>query len=892
MSETDPLAPGLVIAGKYRVDRVLGRGGMAVVFAATHLQLRELVAIKVLHPHIRHRAGTVERFLREARVAMRLRSEHVARVFDIGTTEEGSPFIVMELLAGADFATLLREQGPFLLRDAVDYLLQACQALAEAHATGVVHRDLKPANVFLCASVDGAPSVKVLDFGVSKLLVEDATTEVLSETVPSSDSSATLDEARRAQVHESSSQSAPATLTLTRALLGSPLYMAPEQIRSARDVDARADVWALGVLLFELVSGARPFQGDSLDELCSRIAHHHPAPFHPPGGPLRELEAVLGVCLAKDPADRYQSVLALAEALVGFGTADARASLERIVRIAEPRTGALPSRLPRGTTDGTLSSARSSGGGGALAGRRTRSIVRGATAMALFAAAVVGAWGVRERMVRRGAAAVRSSAARCTSSRACTKDHGAPSRCRADGECVALASVDCEVHAGADAIDGDDTVWFGTMLPLKGPTFGQASLRSIDVARGDFEQMMSSFAHSSGAAHVPPFGVLACDDTKDAMRAARHLVENVRVPAIIGFESAATLIDVGGSLLVPNGVLAVASLTTSPLATSLPMVPGQPRLVWRTTYSSADSAKAIGRVVPDLLEPQVRALPGVLAGAPIRVALVRSRSRGGSTFDDMLLSALRFNGKSVVDNAGDFRALVVDESDPSKLDADVSAAAQAALAFAPHVTLVILAEGAAVRFLDEVERGWSRAAYRPRYLFMTNLVAPVLDWIGTSVDRRRRAFGVAPVASRSPNVAFALHYNEVFPEKTTPSLAPSESYDAFYLLAYATYALGDVPPTGASLARAIPRLMPPGKPIDVGPARIFDAYSALRRGESIDLNGAVGSLDFDPSTGEEPVDQTVVCAAIDEHGRAFDDVESGVVFSSAKNALEGALRCP
>ena len=137
-----------------------------------------------------------------------------------------------------------------------------------------------------------------------------------------------------------------------------------------------------------------------------------------------------------------------------------------------------------------------------------------------------------------------------------------------------------------------------------------------------------------------------------------------------------------------------------------------------------------------------------------------------------------------------------------------------------------------------------------------------------------------------------MHYNETTPEKITRGFAPNTTYDAFYLLAYATYAASGEPLTGASLSRAIARLLPPGRPIDVGPAGIFEAYATLRRGENIDLNGAFGTLDFDMTTGEVPFDQALLCASIDETGKAADSIESGVLFRSRTDSLEGALRCP
>ena len=212
---------GEILAGKYRVERLLGSGGMGMVVAAHHLDLDEKVALKLLLPGAATNPMLVARFVREARAAAKIKSEHVARVTDVGQLEDGSPYMVMEHLEGSDLAAYLTRTGPLPVAEAVDFVLQACEALAEAHGLGIVHRDLKPANLFCVQRVDDQRSIKVLDFGISKISVDTA------------------------------SQS----LTQTSALMGSPLYMSPEQMQSARTVDARADIWSLGVILFELLAG-------------------------------------------------------------------------------------------------------------------------------------------------------------------------------------------------------------------------------------------------------------------------------------------------------------------------------------------------------------------------------------------------------------------------------------------------------------------------------------------------------------------------------------------------------------------------------------------------------------------------------------------------------------
>jgi len=278
---------GSIVGGKYRVEQVLGTGGMGVVVAALHLQLDERVAIKLLRADRLKQPEAVERALREARAAVKIQSDHVARVFDVGTLDDGTPFIVMEYLAGCDLAQLLCAEGKLPVADAASYVVQACDALAKAHAIGIVHRDLKPANLFLAVR-DDAATIKVLDFGISKFVAGES-----GRIDPS--------------------------LTGTAALLGSPAYMSPEQLESTRDVDARTDVWSLGVILFELLTGAHPFVAESLPKLYSRITEQ-PAPALRslrPDAP-EALERIVARCLAKKREDRFQDIPSLAEALAPF----------------------------------------------------------------------------------------------------------------------------------------------------------------------------------------------------------------------------------------------------------------------------------------------------------------------------------------------------------------------------------------------------------------------------------------------------------------------------------------------------------------------------------------------------------------------------------------------
>ncbi len=293
-----PVAEGDVVAGKYRVDRVLGAGGMGVVVAATHTELDQKVALKFILPDALKGPESVERFLREAKASVRLKSEHVARVYDVGKLSTGEPFIVMELLEGMDLAKLSKHHAPVPATDAAEYVLQACEALIEAHANGIVHRDLKPQNLFVCRRMNGSPLVKVLDFGIFKATGPAAIGQM--------------------------------SLTDSTVVLGSPLYMAPEQMRAARNADARSDVWSLGVILYELLAGRVPFDGETVTELCLKVTSEPPEPLVK----LREglpddLVKLVMRCLEKNAQKRFPTVAQLAAALEPFSSSAQRGALDR-----------------------------------------------------------------------------------------------------------------------------------------------------------------------------------------------------------------------------------------------------------------------------------------------------------------------------------------------------------------------------------------------------------------------------------------------------------------------------------------------------------------------------------------------------------------------------------
>ena len=301
--------PGTIVCGKYRIERVIGRGGMGVVYAAVHTQLDQRVALKFLSAISAGDAELLERFAREARACARIESEHIARVIDVGEVERGKPFIVMEYLEGKSLDRIFETQPKLPIALAVDYILQACEAIAEAHAHGIIHRDIKPANLFLARRM-GRSVIKVLDFGISKL---PTTTRHYA-------------------------------LTADSALMGSPGFMSPEQMMNAASVDARSDIWSLASVLYRSIAGKAPFVAENIGALINFVLN---MPHVSLGVVVKEtpteLEAVIDQCLQKEPDRRPKSVAELALRLAPFGP---NGSADRAARIHQISIASMPMKVP------------------------------------------------------------------------------------------------------------------------------------------------------------------------------------------------------------------------------------------------------------------------------------------------------------------------------------------------------------------------------------------------------------------------------------------------------------------------------------------------------------------------------------------------------------------
>ena len=305
---------GDIVASKYRVERVLGMGAMGVVVAAMHVDLDERRALKILRPQLASHPEAIERFLREARSAARLKSQHVARVHDMGRLPSGAPYLVMEYLEGTDLKALLASRRRLPAGEATRYLLQACEAIGEAHRHGIVHRDLKPANLFLTRGASGAPLVKVLDFGIAKVRTPEGGGDI----------------------------------TGGESLLGTPLYMSPEQMRGASSVDGRSDIWSLGAILYELTTGELPFSGGSVTAICAAVIADPPRPprsIAPDLSPA--FEAIILKCLEKKASERYESISELVFALRPFSSPSVAPSFNVTMQRASSPSAPPPSVPPQ-----------------------------------------------------------------------------------------------------------------------------------------------------------------------------------------------------------------------------------------------------------------------------------------------------------------------------------------------------------------------------------------------------------------------------------------------------------------------------------------------------------------------------------------------------------------
>ncbi len=807
--------------GRYRILAPLGAGAMGRVLLAYDPSLDRKVALKLLHA----RAATPElesRLLREAKAMAKLSHPEVITVHDAGRHGE-QLFIAMELVDGGTLREWLAS-GRRTWREILDVYLRAGRGLAWANDAGIVHRDFKPDNVLI--GKDGR--VRVTDFGLARSVEVDPSPPTRRQGAP---------EGEPADEHPDS-PALELALTRTGTLLGTPMYMAPEQL-AGRPADARADVYAFCVSLYEALYGERPFEARSLSALLRKKLEGDVAPPKSGSEVPRRLRRALLVGLSPRLDDRYPSMDALLVAL---------------------RAAVATRKLPW------------------VAG------ILGLTALVVFGSVAGRAeWNRRAR--RDGVTTVSSSSGAkvgCSRAACVAESGGLPAVCRPDGTCATIASADCTPRSSPDDLRDEGTVWLGAMFPTQGPgaeAFGAMSVEGVDFAREEIARATSGIVGAGASPHVRRIALAICDDSQDPMRAAHHLVDDIGVPAILGFGSGKEIEDVAGKLLIDRHVLTMASLTSSPLVTRIPQPAGLPRMVWRTSYSIEAVAEATAAFLRDALETPAQRVAGTT-----HITVARADTGLGVWFGEALFRKLSFNGKSAEENGAKYQELTF--ASPSS-DDEVGKLAERIARTSPSIAVLLGASSDTSRIVAAVE---ARGAH-PRWVLASDTTDIVAPFIGKSAERRHRIFGVVSV-TRTPEARFVIRFNAAHARQVTRSINPGMSYDALYVLAYATFALGDQAVDGPSLAGAIERLIPPGRRVESGPTDLFDALTELSQGKHVDLDGPSGSLDFNPKTGESASDFALLCPALDAQGAASHDVESGVVFRAGAKGAEGKMKCP
>jgi ABC-type branched-subunit amino acid transport system substrate-binding protein len=859
----------------------------------------KLKVIKRLRPDLAGEPGAVQMFLEEGRLSARLHHPNIVQMNEVGFDGKHY-FLEMEYLEGQSLTALTKRAaraGGLALPLAVYVLAQTLGGLHYAHELvdhdgaplSVVHRDVSPHNVLV--TYDG--EVKVLDFGIAKAA-------------------------------GSSSE------TKTGFLKGKVTYMAPEQV-ARKALDRRVDIFAVGVMLWEALTGARMWGDlDDFEIFLKLRSDAIPSPRTVRPDVPEALEAICMRALMRDPAERFSTAAEMQRALDEWleeagGRAGAKALAARMCELfdadraatkgeieaqirATPATESLVGvpmlRVPLAnavTETGLGSTSKTIGGETRVRQERQirglRSIAMASLGVALLASAAAGVAVLRGRAQRAGHAAphlpASAALAVCTKSAECREGDAAagPRVCR-HGRCALLQTEWCEVLAEPGDVEDDRTVWIGAMFPRTGPAAalnGVPDTQAIDLARRDFHEATRGIPSRTADGTPRPLAVVACDDMRDARASAQHLVDDVGVSAVIGFKSSSEAIELARDIFVPRGVLVLAT-NPSAQVTQVPQPGDGPRLVWRTASVSTLNALPASRIVSEIIEPRLRAAGVVSGAAPMRAVFVRQKNQYGLSMAEAVGKNLSLNGRSALANGENFAQLVYDDPNSPGSRPDYAAIVSQLVRLAPHVILYAGEEELVDNVIAPVEDAW-HGARRPYWVSVTNLMGqPLLGFLGKNAERRRRFVGVSTPENSPANTQLAMHYSSEF-AKISVNDTPAPSYDAAYVVAYAAY-VADAPITGTALAAALPRLLPPGKPIDVGPNHIFEAIDVLRHGANVDLNGADTKLDFDPLTGETQADMVVECYGVDTRGFASDGVESGATFDAASGKLVGAAKCP
>jgi ABC-type branched-subunit amino acid transport system substrate-binding protein len=823
---------------------------MGAVYAATQLDLGRRVAIKVLHAPAALQDEALLRLRREAKAAAALRHPHIVQVTDFHHNPGEPPFLVMEYLEGEPLGAALARDGVFRPRRLVAIAAQVLAALGAAHRVGIVHRDIKPDNIFLTSIATARDVVKLLDFGLAKFLAE------------------------RANVR----------LTGAGIGIGTPYYMSPEQARG-EEVDGRADIYGLGASMYHALTGAVPIEGNNIPDVMVAIMAGAVVPLRArkpkvdPG-----LAWVIERALAKDRAARFANAAEMADALRPW-LSEPKSRPEQVPLLAYNQPEAEPT-LRRGALAREVEVMPAP----SLKDRFGRFFAVGALGAFALAAAV------GPRIIQRNAASAAPAPTRClrndaclanavcgsagqciprkgcASNEECTRTLGEAAVCRKEsGACVRLASQDCTVLADAQALKDDATIWVGTMFPTH--DLGPCLTRSADLARRDIAMVTGGIPTVRDGQAARPLALVACDDGTDPARPARHLVEELGVPAVVGFAGSKEVVDLASTIFLPQRVLTIAAPNRSSMIDDIVQPEGGPRLVWRTTAGFGRYAEAMAALASDVFAPK--------RSGDLRVAIVHPDTDTGLSYSDGLLRALHARGIARPSHLDNVRQFMADDS-----AAGASAVAPRLRAYAPHVVYT-----ASLELVRALEHAWAgRAGSGPVYVNHVLWDDPSLPaLLDASPNLRKRLLSIHTPHDTIPHAQLRLRYAEAFPDAA--DIPEESSYDAIYLVAYAAGVVGDAPVSGPSLARAFQRVTSTGTPIEVGPAHLLEAFGVLKRGGNIDLNGSGTLLDFDLATGEPASDFSVLCLRERSRG-VVASVNSGLRYDARAQRLRGELRCP
>jgi serine/threonine-protein kinase len=916
---------GQTLRGKYTLLRVLGVGGMAAVYLAAHRN-KHRVALKMLHAEISSDEDLRARFVREGYVANSIAHRGVVRVLDDDVSEDGAAFLVMELLEGETLHERSDRLGGALPEpEAVALGHELLDVLVAAHAQEIVHRDLKPENLFL--TTDGV--LKVLDFGIARMRDPLQPGATVTGRIVGTPAFMPPEQARGRHAEiDARTDLWSVGATLFTLISGQHVHAAEtveEHLIGAATTPARSLAEAAPTASAEVVavvdralSFAKADRFASAAEMRDALAAAATRAF----GGLPRLPP--GEAAAVESSSVVSSSSSAAGASGEAETMDARPAVaETRAASASPSAPAAPTAAAPPTTNATRASASQAGprplprawlaaGAAALGLPGLYALTRPTPPAPPVASASASASGA-EPAPRRCAVNKDCDAAGgqpvcgrmgvCLAKRGCQSGKecvdragGKPAICnKEEGTCVPLETPECRTLLMQPGdLENDATLWIGAMIAQSGPAgarYGKQTLQTLDLARHDFASITNGVPGARPGDPTRPIAVLACDDGGDSRAPIHHLVEAVRVPAVIGFNRSKDVMDFASELFNPKGVLALAALNMSPMLTTIARSPEGPRLVYRFANNAAAVASVIAAFASEILVKRLALGPD----EPLQIAIVRHDNSNQLALADKLVSSLHVHGKSVAQGGAIVRQFTVD---PEAEKPDLSRVRAELLDMLPHVIVNAIGDvGYADDFLPRLEREWPAGSrHRPFHLGTSgasNLTeSGAVKLASMRPDVRARMFSFDSASSLPPNVKLAIHYSETYAERTAPAETFGPPYDAFYTLAYAIAALGDKPVTGLNLARALPQLRPPGQPIDVGPASIPEAFKLLREGRSVDLAGTTTSLDFDLDTGDSPAELVVMCAKPGAKPGTLKAVDSGLVLEARTGKLAGKMDCP